>query len=870
MTAHSDRRTFLRRTGLVTAGAAAAGLLPARQALAGTRRVANLPDSFYARPGLEGMPRIDYASMPVVNVRDYGATGDGHTPERAAFDRAVDALDAQGGGIVYVPPGRYVFPPPAAPTPYHWRRTLHNIHFVGEGEDSAIVFEQPAIGGGDYGHVQGWSLGNSAELSFRALSFSWTPYYLARNSKPHYTLSFSQQDRAQFVGVTVDQGQPGIWMNQGKGYWVVDCVLRNVAADAIHFESCSDSVAAYNWVENCYDDCVGNVTNTRSTPDPSILTGVRFVHNTVVFVPWGRGVTLGGAGQVTEHNWVEAAGNAGIFSTVGGFADWPPAPLYDSFVRDNVVIRGNLAQREDNAFYRFGTGGFQAALAVMMEVRGLTLERNRVYGSEVHGMTFGFDGWYPVTGTDFVVRDNDVQDTTESGIHVEGRSTIDGIVLEDNKILDTGTASVLVDGDLTAATSDGNLVSTPPVVNGSVAGDFDGFTVKDVRPSYRDVYREFRRAGDETGWEEPPALPATLPRTVDVRSFGARGDGRANDLQAFAKALASLPATGGVLRVPAGRYRLDPLPGKDSLAFTRIRHHLLVAGRSNVHVRGDGDNSVLVFGSADHQGLRFVDVENCSVSGLRLELRSQPTVRRNRALLEFSAARSSVVSGVTAVRSSGPGIRIDSSRGVRVSGCRVEQAGTYGIELAACRQTVVEGCDVRQSRDNAIETSWVGSIEVEPQYVRISGNRVDGTREGAGIGVVGGHHVVVDGNDVRSTYLAGLYVYERCSHYPPKRIELTGNTLTGVNGGRLSYLPGAIAVHGLSEGRTSGDLAITGNTISGTPYAGVWVGGPTPVSADYSVLDRLVVSGNTFSGVGATGIAIDDQQRALIQELVIE
>lgn len=215
MTAHSDRRTFLRRTGLVTAGAAAAGLLSGGPAHAGTRRVLNLPNSFYARPGLEGMPRIDYASMPVVNVRDFGATGDGRTPERAAFDRAVDALDAQGGGIVYVPPGRYVFAPAVAPTPYHWRRTLRNIHFVGEGERSTIVFEQPAAG--TYSHVQGWSLPNSVDISFRALAFTWTPYYLSRNSKPHYTLSFAMQDRAQFVGVVLDQGQPGIWMNQGKG-----------------------------------------------------------------------------------------------------------------------------------------------------------------------------------------------------------------------------------------------------------------------------------------------------------------------------------------------------------------------------------------------------------------------------------------------------------------------------------------------------------------------------------------------------------------------------------------------------------------------------------------------------------------------------
>lgn len=873
MSSPVGRRAFLRHTGLATAGvaAAAAGLLPARHANAEEQRVPNLPASFYDRPGLEGMPRIDYESMPVVNVRDHGAAGDGRTPDAAAFHRAVDALDAQGGGVLYVPPGRYLFTPPPAPTREYWRRQLTNIHVVGEGESSTVVFEQPRIEGDTYPNVAGWALWGSVNISVRGMAFTWSPYSLSRNSHPHYSLTLSEQDRAQFVGVVLDQGQPGLWMNQGNGYWVVDCTLRNVSADAIHFESCTDSVAAYNYVENCYDDCVANVTNTRSTPDPSNLTGVRLVHNTVVFVPWGRGVTLGGAGQITEHNWVESTANAGIFSTVGGFADWPPAPLYDSVVRDNTVIRGNLSQREDNAYYRFGTGGFQAGLSLIMEIRGLTLQRNRIYGSQVDGMAFGIQGWYGIQGSDFVVDDNDIQGTTEGGVQVTDNSTVAGLDLERNAMLGTTTGSVVVDGTITGVTTDANQVSQAPVVNGSVDGDFDGFTLVDTPLTYHDVYQDFRRAENENGWATPPALPVKLPRhTANVRAFGARGDGRTNDLLAFERALASLPAEGGVLRVPAGRYRLDPLPDHDSSAFTRIRHHLLVSGRRDVHLRGDGEQSVLSFGSPDHQGVRFVDVSDCSVSRLRLELREQPSVRRNRALLEFSAARSCVVDDVTAVRSSGPGIRIDSSRLVRVTQSRVEGAGTYGVELAASRQVRVDGCRVRDSRDNAIETSWVGSIECEPQYVRIVGNRVEGTREGAGVGVVGGQQIVVERNEIREIYLPGVYVYERCSHFPPKRIEITGNRLSTTNIGRLTYVRGAISLDGLSEGRTSGDVVIADNTVDGTTYAGVWVGGITPISSNYSVLDRLEVTGNTFRRVGTVGVDIDDEQRTHIGELILE
>lgn len=43
------------------------------------------------------------------NVRSFGAAGDASTDDTAAFQRALDAAHRLGGGIVYVPPGRYLF-----------------------------------------------------------------------------------------------------------------------------------------------------------------------------------------------------------------------------------------------------------------------------------------------------------------------------------------------------------------------------------------------------------------------------------------------------------------------------------------------------------------------------------------------------------------------------------------------------------------------------------------------------------------------------------------------------------------------------------------------------------------------------------------
>jgi hypothetical protein len=42
-----------------------------------------------------------------VNVKNYGAKGDGKHDDTAAFQRAMMAVSKQGGGIVYVPAGNY-------------------------------------------------------------------------------------------------------------------------------------------------------------------------------------------------------------------------------------------------------------------------------------------------------------------------------------------------------------------------------------------------------------------------------------------------------------------------------------------------------------------------------------------------------------------------------------------------------------------------------------------------------------------------------------------------------------------------------------------------------------------------------------------
>src|SRR5262245_37086518 len=81
------RRSFLRASGAaVTAGVLGGALAPVGPAAGG--------------------PRVP-AAVGVLNVRAFGAKGDGAADDTAALQAALDAAWAASGGLVFLPPGAY-------------------------------------------------------------------------------------------------------------------------------------------------------------------------------------------------------------------------------------------------------------------------------------------------------------------------------------------------------------------------------------------------------------------------------------------------------------------------------------------------------------------------------------------------------------------------------------------------------------------------------------------------------------------------------------------------------------------------------------------------------------------------------------------
>ena len=55
-----------------------------------------------------------FAAPQTLNLRDFGATGDGITDDGPAFQKALDALAAAGGGTLFIPEGKYVIATPVS------------------------------------------------------------------------------------------------------------------------------------------------------------------------------------------------------------------------------------------------------------------------------------------------------------------------------------------------------------------------------------------------------------------------------------------------------------------------------------------------------------------------------------------------------------------------------------------------------------------------------------------------------------------------------------------------------------------------------------------------------------------------------------
>jgi polygalacturonase len=279
---------------------------------------------------------------------------------------------------------------------------------------------------------------------------------------------------------------------------------------------------------------------------------------------------------------------------------------------------------------------------------------------------------------------------------------------------------------------------------------------------------------------EAPA-DAAGATTVDVRSRGARGDGKTDDTAAIQAAIDALPASGGVVLVPAGHYMVD--------AERSIRL------RPNVEFRMTPDTAIEALPNANthYSVIKVVRADNARIVG-------------GRVIGERKAHRGDGGEW-------GFGINVRASHNVSITGTQVSDCWGDGIwigatgkgaTLAISTDVVVDGVVCSNNRRQGLSIGPCKRVKILNSTFR----NTHGTAPQSGIDVEPMDQGPVSDVLVQNCHLVdnkgcGLEIHHSVSGLVARGCTITGNKGYGV-----------LAVHVT-------DLWIDGNTITGNGLNGI-------------------------------------------------
>jgi hypothetical protein len=413
--------------------------------------------------------------MPL-NVKDYGATGDGTTDDTSAIQ---SAITAGAGGAVFVPPGRYsitelnipsgtelfgagwnsVFRIRATPGLYPLRMyegtedvRLHD--FAVDGNKAAIASAHPtwdpdSLNGGPGGLI-------IADGNIR-------PCKRIFLERLHVFDSF----RLGILFVSVDVGA------------IRDCFVEKNNRDGITlYHNTKNVVVGGNTISACADDHIG-INSETDAPYTHLCEGIVVTDNTIVGPSprnKGPGITVrGGKDIVIANNVIRDVSQSAI-----KLQDYATTPLSD------VLVSGN-------AIYRSGQGGSADKMGISVYNTGSSIRRLNIVGNMLRSTIEIALRLYDAKATradddirDVLIAHNSIEDSGQEGIGL-GSSGINDVVIEGNRVKGSTGDGITSMGGAKRVHVRGNLVYRGGAygIRLSIAnsGSCEGNQVYDDRPT---------------------------------------------------------------------------------------------------------------------------------------------------------------------------------------------------------------------------------------------------------------------------------------------------------------------------------------------------------------------------------------------------
>jgi hypothetical protein len=424
-------RGFHTRRAILAGGAAGvgAGLLSAGNASA----VDPVDDRYVLR---ERMP---------LNVKDYGATGDGSTDDNAAIQ---SALTDGAGGAVFVPPGRYSITGLTIPSDTELFGAGWNSQFVVR---SSTGFYPLYVGPGKHDvRLHDFSVdGNKANITGDANVLAAPACaFIAAGTKASPCLRIYVERLRVF-----NQKRLGIVFQSVQAGAVRDCLVEDNERDGItvYFES-KNLVICGNTVARCGDDYIG-INSEDGTASGNLCESIVVADNTLSGPgsngPKGRGMTVRGGKSINiVGNVIRDVAQSGI-----KLMDYQTTTLTDVVVADNVIDRPGYNGSSDGDGLIVECSG--------SNVQRLVLEGNKIRATAQHGIRFRNSKSSKADDDlrDIVARGNAIHDSGGAGIGFDTGVGHNDYVIEGNTIRG-GTGGIIVDaGTIKRIHVRGNMVS---------------------------------------------------------------------------------------------------------------------------------------------------------------------------------------------------------------------------------------------------------------------------------------------------------------------------------------------------------------------------------------------------------------------------
>jgi parallel beta-helix repeat protein len=185
-----------------------------------------------------------------------------------------------------------------------------------------------------------------------------------------------------------------------------------------------------------------------------------------------------------------------------------------------------------------------------------------------------------------------------------------------------------------------------------------------------------------------PAVQSTLSQVINVRSYGATGDGSTNDTDAFNRALVA--AAGAMLFIPQGTYILTP----SNLATIPADTKIVGAGMGNTILKlPNGFN-------ASGDLFQIVSVSNVEVSGLTLDgNRANQSGSSKQYGFYLSSSTNCSVHNICSIHWTGDGIQLYNDTSCTVRDCFASDNGYHGFEVEQCVNCTIQAC---RGSDNSV------------------------------------------------------------------------------------------------------------------------------------------------------------------------